>query len=368
MNIQIYQIYYQNDQQNNLDINFTPYSNILNNNPDWHEYWVFKDAYEKGLHLESEFTGFLSWRFNEKTRIDGKRLIEFIKKNQPNNHDVYFINPLPWDLDCFDNIWLQGDYYHKGILDFTQKVLRKCGININLREIVHGEETGAYCNYWVGNQHFWDEYMKFTLPVYKYLSEDLSDEERDFLYSDSNYHISKNYIPFIMERMFSTLLSYNKNIKALGFKYTLEETYRLTLNNYRVVRDNYYYLNSMIADYDKRHKDIEVYANNMKDEVARLDKINQEINKDRHIVKQEIAEHQLALHELQSAYKELQDHNQLREQESNELRQTCELYKNSRAIRLSNELSKHPFLKSITDLFYLLIKRIYLFFFKRSRS
>ncbi len=166
INIQIYQIYYQNDQQNNLDINFTPYSNILNNNPDWHEYWVFKDAYEKGLHLEADFTGFLSWRFNEKTRIDGKRFIEFIRINQHDNYDVYFINPLPWDLDCFDNIWLQGDYYHKGILDFTQNVLGKCGININLKEIVHDKETGAYCNYWVGNEFFWDEYIKFTLPVY----------------------------------------------------------------------------------------------------------------------------------------------------------------------------------------------------------
>ncbi|NJN45505.1 MAG: hypothetical protein HC808_02320 [Candidatus Competibacteraceae bacterium] len=353
MNIKIYQIYYQNDQQNFLDINFTPYSNILNNNPDWREYWVFKETYDKCLHKQADFTGFISWRFNEKTRIDGKRFIDFINTNLPNNYDVYFINPLPWDLDCFDNIWLQGDYYHKGILDFTQHILAKCGVDINLREIVHREATGAYCNYWVGNQYFWDEYMNFTLPVYKYLSEDLSEEERDFLYSDSNYHISTNYIPFIMERMFSTLLSYNKNIKALGFKYTSEEIYRLTLNNYRVVRDNYYCLEQRIDDYEDKIQALTTYANDVNNEAAKLNIVIEEQGEKQYVLQEEISKYQSEIHRLQFVYEELLEQDQLKEQEIIELKQTCEIYKNSPAVKFSNELSKYPSLK-ILPLYYIL--------------
>ena len=45
--ISIYQIYYKQDQESFLEEAFKPYNNISNENPEWHEYWIFYQNYKK---------------------------------------------------------------------------------------------------------------------------------------------------------------------------------------------------------------------------------------------------------------------------------------------------------------------------------
>lgn len=346
VDVKIYQIYYKEEQRYNMDINFIPYSNIRNVNPNWREYWVFREAYRKGLHKKANFTGFVSWKFNEKTRVDGKRVIDFIKNN--NEYDVFFINPLPWEVDCFDNVWLQGEYYHKGILDFMQNILNKCDININLREIIHKENLGTYCNYWIGNNFFWDEYMKFTLPIYKYLTKRLSDKEKDFLYSDSNYYIGSNYIPFIMERMFSTLLSYNKKIKATNYRYTPEEKYRLTLNMYRIVRDSYYNLEEISDKYKELEKDFD-----------QLKITNEQLQ----VEKQQL---QNEYEQAKQQCEQLQVEKQQQQNEFEQLKAFWDQYQLSITFRIREKLNNYPIIIKIASSVLLVLKNLYSFFAKRS--
>jgi hypothetical protein len=223
MLIKIRQSYHKKEQASYLDTSFIPMDNSVNQNPRLREYRFFLEHHQEGRHREADYSGIVSWKFNQKAKIEGGTFIDFIK-NKP-GYDVYFINPYPQEVYLFKNVWLQGESHHPGMLEFTQKIMRKLNYNIDLKNIENTHETALYCNFWVGNAVFWDEYMKFTQAIFHHLHDGLSDEERRFINqpADPARDATATYFSFIMERLFSTLLIYNKNIKALAYKYPFVE-------------------------------------------------------------------------------------------------------------------------------------------------
>ncbi len=107
----------------------------------------------------------------------------------------------------------------------AQKVLNQLNCRINLKEIENRFETALYCNFWVGNEYFWDEYMKFTQPVFNFLLNHLTDDEKKIISRPANKtkDITATNLSYIMERLFSTLIVYNSKIKALAYKYPCVE-------------------------------------------------------------------------------------------------------------------------------------------------
>ena len=223
MDIRIIQSFHKKDQISFLDDAFIPQDNTDNISPELREYRFFLRHYREGMHKEADYTGILSWKFNHKTKITGKVFIDFIKNNP--GYDVYFVNPFLQEVYHFKNVWLHGESCHPGIIEFVQKILIRLNYNINLKEIKNTHETALYCNFWVGNAYFWDQYMKFTMPIYDYLLNDLTDEEKMFINqpADRCRDATATYFSFIVERLFSTLLVYNKNIKSLAYKYPCVE-------------------------------------------------------------------------------------------------------------------------------------------------
>lgn len=137
MNIKIYQAYYKKDQINRLDSSFIPLDNTINPNPLWMEYWLFLNHYKNEEYKSSKYTGILSWRFNEKTYLTGKEFINFIENNP--GHDVYFINPFPYQCYMYKNVWIQGERWHPGLLEVTQSTLNKKGYGIDLMSLINDE-------------------------------------------------------------------------------------------------------------------------------------------------------------------------------------------------------------------------------------
>ena len=228
MKLNIYQNYYRVDQLSLLDPAFIPHDNTANDNPEFREYWLFVNFYEKGRHQEADLTGIVSQKFYEKTQIRGSEFINFIEQNQ--GFDVYFINPLPFTINAyaFKNVWRQGEFYHPGLFDFMQNLLDKLGYGIDLGAIRNSEQTLLFSNFWIGSSYFWDEYMKFTRPVYDYLRFEMSEEEKAIVSKEADRVIKINYTPFIFERMFSTLLATNPDIKPLGYRYPRADLHRLS--------------------------------------------------------------------------------------------------------------------------------------------
>ncbi len=85
--------------------------------------------------------------------------------------------------------------------------------DIDLLKIDYPMSKVGYCNFWVGNQSFWDKYMAFTLPIYSYV-----------LYKNKNmyeiifkkmFHLNgSTYYPYIFERLLTVLVTIDTSIKA----------------------------------------------------------------------------------------------------------------------------------------------------------
>ncbi len=213
--IKIFQIYFDDTQVEKLDPAFVSYDNSNPTRPDEYEFGVFMENFRNQNYLSAEYTGYVSWRFKEKTKTKGRVFIDFIKNNP--GYDVYFINPTPLDTR-WHNVWIQGDLCHPGIMGFVQKILDKLEYQIDLMSFKNNADTVLFCNYWVGNSDFWNQYIDFVTPLYNYISNDITIEEKAFLTQRAARFRNVNYFPFIFERMFSTFLVFNTgSVRYLPF-------------------------------------------------------------------------------------------------------------------------------------------------------
>jgi len=215
MRIQIGQIYYDASQLPLLDPAFTPYDNTANENREFAEYHIFEKEYHAGKIADDALTGYVSWKFVDKTRLAGSRFMDFVAANP--GYDVYFINPFPMQMKFFKSLWQQGEFFHPGITQLSEEILRLAGYEIDLNSAVHDRKTALYCNYWVGTRQFWNRYMAFMQPIVEVLRSRLSPTQKEKLHSIADFGNDFSYIAFIIERLFTTLLQHDKNIRYLAY-------------------------------------------------------------------------------------------------------------------------------------------------------
>ncbi len=210
----IYQIYYRAEQRRFLDPNCVPYFNEDDPNAELAEFSVFHREYLAKTLFSEEYIGFISWRFTEKTKIAIPTFTEFIESNP--GYDVYFVNPYLCESLLFRNVWTHGEKRHPGLLNLSQEIFERAGYRINLRKMILDPDAVGYCNYWVGNSRFWDLYMNFCEPILEVINNKLSPSEKRLI-EIANYFRPSSFHPFIMERLFSTVLKTKKGIRFLRY-------------------------------------------------------------------------------------------------------------------------------------------------------
>lgn len=226
MEIKIWQIYFAKWQLATLDPDFIPYDNSPCPTPDLREFYVFRKEYLEGRVPADAYAGYFSWKFKEKTGMTGKEFESYCQANP--GYDVYFVNPFPLEIH-YGNVWLQGEASHSNkIVKITQKIFDKIGYKTDLRTLPANLRTAAFCNFWVGNKKFWDGYMSFCLPIWDYIFNEMPANEKAELFSIADKERKASYFSFVFERLFTTYLLTNPNIKSLAYKYDekfLELTY-----------------------------------------------------------------------------------------------------------------------------------------------
>lgn len=213
--VTIHQIYYDDAQRQALDRSFVPYDNRSNPDPAWREYHVFRSEYIRGNIPAEGVTGYVSWKFRLKTGTKGKAFRDFIRRHP--GHDVYCISPPGIEPLAFRNVWLQGEHHHPGILHLARRVFQRIGIDCDPETVEMPAGRVLYCNYWAGTRRFWDRYMAFCEPVRDCLLHGLDEADRRLLHSRADPLIDACYIPFIMERLFSTLLAVAADISCASW-------------------------------------------------------------------------------------------------------------------------------------------------------
>ena len=210
--IAIHQIFYDDRQRSRLDPAFRPFDNRANPAPDWREYHVFRSEYFGGRVAADAITGYVSWKFKRKARIPGPAFINFIARHP--GADVYCVSPPGLEPRSFRNVWLQGEHHHPGILHLARQVFRRVGIDCDPETVEMPASRMLYCNYWAGTRRFWDQYVAFCEPVRNCLLHGLEPADRRLLHARADAVIDACFIPFIMERLFSTLLALRPEISC----------------------------------------------------------------------------------------------------------------------------------------------------------
>ena len=213
--MKIYQIYYNEITKQEILPKFIPYDNTLPNKPNEFEYGVMRNLYTK--HDFKESLGIFSWKFNQKTNLTDDQVYEFIEANP--GYDIYTFNPFV-NMNNFKNVWLQGEFYHRGMLKFVTDIFQKSKVDMALinPQNFHSPKITCYCNYWVANKKFWDIFMSYTEQIYKYCYK-ADQKTQDLLFNiKADRVIDSAMFSFIFERLFTTILyKHQKQFKVLPF-------------------------------------------------------------------------------------------------------------------------------------------------------
>jgi hypothetical protein len=218
MHILAKQIFFKDEQRSFLSPACIPYFNARAEEDLFLEYSVILRLFEQDFPAQADYTGVFSWRFAEKTRIAPLDFFSFCRNNP--GYDVYFINPFPEQTKLYSNVWEQGEKSHCNLKKVAQNLFDELQYDINIDDIANDDATTLFSNYWIGNAFFWERYIRFTRPIYEYIRDNSTRPLVSDLKSLAPYHYPVSYIPFVMERLFSTLLWKDQTIKAKPYLYS----------------------------------------------------------------------------------------------------------------------------------------------------
>lgn len=218
-NIKIFQIYFKPELVSHLDPDFEPLSNTDNPKPELREWYVWDREHESILKENLDLWGFVSWKFKEKTNLDGKQVLDWIAANP--GHDVYLVNPCIINEAVFANSWEQGDIHHPNISAIGNKFLAKIGYeDVDVKSILLDRNKTVFANYVIGNQKFWTKFMEFSRKLFTESEKDATLKDEIFGAGRSNYahDASLPNFTFLIERLIPTFLEL-ENFNSLGYTY-----------------------------------------------------------------------------------------------------------------------------------------------------
>lgn len=159
MEVKIYQNFFLEEQKQHLDSAFIPYDNTKNEQPELREYPIFKKIFHE-LHKDSPddlYWGLVSWRWKEKTSIEGKDYIKWIYDNP--GYDLYHLNHhklAAKDINCF----VQGDKCHRGMLNYLKKLSNVIEIKFNFENKLE-QKYFISSSHYVMNSKQWSQWLLF---------------------------------------------------------------------------------------------------------------------------------------------------------------------------------------------------------------
>lgn len=232
MKLYIYQSYYEENQKIDLDVrNFIPYDNVINAEPLLREQPLHKKIYEKHFEEPDAYWGLVSWKWALKTRSTGTFFTKWIKDNP--GYDLYFVDPHIVNAAGFKNPFIDGDVSHPGLMDFSQRMVEKLNLSIDLKRDGFHPDLFSTCTFWVGNKTFWDGWFAFWDQCVELAKTEKDLHQFMFGYSDKR-HLGFRVInyPFIHERFISFYLYAQNNLRWIKYSYDSKIFYN------KVIMDN----------------------------------------------------------------------------------------------------------------------------------
>lgn len=224
--VRIFQIYFEGWQRELLDPAFYPLDNSRGNS-ELMEFAVFEQLQKNQATQGAMLWGALSWRFGEKTGMQGNDWVKQIVEHPGN--DVYFCNPHLHNEAIFHNMWLQGETSHPNFMEISKAFFVAAGLDDKDLTAIQPSSAYSSANYFVATPKFWDLFIPFVRKVLVTADKKLNPAIRDVLHSkvadDKGLHGGATYVPFIVERLFGLFMrTEGKALKA--YKIALPERER----------------------------------------------------------------------------------------------------------------------------------------------
>jgi hypothetical protein len=185
---------------------------VADNSEAWREFRILIDFYRRGDHKTDGFSGIISPKFRQKTGIAGGDFVRFVLDNC--GADVCIVNPYPGTKYLSYNVWMHGEAFHPGLTARAQALIDRSGLDWDLSAAPRNDEqTLCYSNFWVAKQEFWDAYVGGTLdPIARFLENNPDDSVARDVVDPTEHYANAPFLPFIVERLFSTFLALNPQI------------------------------------------------------------------------------------------------------------------------------------------------------------
>lgn len=189
-----------------------------NARPDWREYWPIRQFLLNNVLADDMLYGFFSPKFGYKTGLGSADVQAFIHQDS-GLHDVYFFSPF-WDLSSFFiNIFEQGDFFHPGLTQASQKFVDSIGLSTPVKfQVTHSQNT-VFCNYIVANKTFWLKWLALGERLFFAAEHPEADPQLQALLKDDTTY-GEQRLPlkvFLLERLATLLLLNEPALKAKGY-------------------------------------------------------------------------------------------------------------------------------------------------------
>lgn len=203
----IWQIFYREDQKSCLDPLFVPLDNS-GYQEDVLEFGVFRRLFG-GVDFSGDgYFGALSWRFFEKTGLDGESLIRYLDSHPET--DVFYMNPYPHNESLHQTLWVQGGTAHPGFIEVSEAFFEAAGLDVSDLYRFTPSKSFSVCNYFVARPVFWKLYIPFVQQCLEMAEANMTPELRNKMNSSDGdwkgIHKGATYIPFIIERLLPVFL------------------------------------------------------------------------------------------------------------------------------------------------------------------
>ena len=189
-----------------------------NARPDWREYWPIRQFLLNNVLADNTLYGFFSPKFGYKTGLGSADVQAFIHQDS-GPHDAYFFSPF-WDLSSFFiNIFEQGDFFHPGLTQASQRFVDSIGLSTPVKfQVTHSQNT-VFCNYIVANKTFWLKWLALGERLFFAAEHPEADPQLQALLKDDTTY-GEQRLPlkvFLLERLATLLLLNEPALKAKGY-------------------------------------------------------------------------------------------------------------------------------------------------------
>ena len=205
--MKIFQIYYNDKTKSILDKSFLPLNNSKPQHKDWFEFEIMHKYINNNQLEENTWYGFLSTRFVEKTNIKPENLIKLLNNN--NSFDLCLCTANLKALSVYQNIFIQGEMKHHGLMDAINFFVKNKNINIDIKNLISHSQNSTFANFVIAKKNYWLKWLELSnqmLDLYR------DSPEFKILMNKSTHHRNKkNYKikVFIQERLHSIAIQLN---------------------------------------------------------------------------------------------------------------------------------------------------------------